>query len=64
MLSPPRDRRRHTRASQHRRAGRPHTIASIRRLVLRVAAEDPSRGYRRIHGELALLGVTVATSAV
>jgi transposase InsO family protein len=35
-----------------------------RRLVLRLAAENPSWGYRRIHGELALLGVKVAASAV
>ncbi|HEX5117649.1 MAG TPA: integrase core domain-containing protein [Pseudonocardiaceae bacterium] len=56
--------RRHTRASRHRRAGRPRTIASIRRLVLRLAAENPTWGYRRIHGELALLGITVAASTV
>jgi putative transposase len=56
--------RRHARASQRRRPGRPHTVASVRRLVLRLAAENSSWGYRRIHGELALLGVTVAPSTV
>jgi len=39
-------------------------VASIRRLVLRLARENGTWGYRRIHGELALLGVTVAASAV
>lgn len=55
---------RHTRASRHRRTGRPRTLASIRRLVLRLAAENPAWGYRRIHGELALLGIKVAPSTV
>jgi hypothetical protein len=35
-----------------RRGGRPPTRASIRELVLRMAAENPGWGYRRIHGEL------------
>jgi transposase len=55
---------RHARGNQHRRAGRPRTIASIRRLVSRLAAENPTWGYRRIHGELALLGIAVAASTV
>jgi transposase len=33
-------------------------------LVLRMAKENPSWGYRRVHGELAALGVTVAPSTV
>ncbi|MFB9932202.1 hypothetical protein ACFORO_21510 [Amycolatopsis halotolerans] len=56
--------RRHARASVNRRRGRPRTLASIRRLVLRLAAENPIWGYRRIHGELALLGITIAPSTV
>ncbi|MET8759538.1 hypothetical protein [Lentzea sp. NPDC004782] len=56
--------RRHARASVNRRPGRPRTVASIRRLVLRLAAENPSWGYRRIHGELALLGIAIAACPV
>ncbi|MGI5506325.1 integrase core domain-containing protein [Lentzea sp. CA-135723] len=56
--------RRHARTSANRGPGRPRTVASIRRLVLRLANENPSWGYRRIHGELALLGIVIAASAV
>jgi transposase InsO family protein len=56
--------RRHARASRPRRRGRPPTVRSIRRLVLRLAAENPSWGYRRVHGELLTLGVKVAASTV
>jgi transposase len=55
---------RHARASVRRGPGRPRTLASIRRLVLRLATENPSWGYRRIHGELALLGIRIAPSTV
>jgi transposase len=55
---------RHAKASARRGPGRPRTLASIRRLVLRLATENPSWGYRRIHGELALLGITIAASTV
>ena len=44
--------------------GRPRTVASIRRLVLRLVRENPSWGYRRVHGELAILGIKVAASTV
>jgi putative transposase len=39
----------------HRR-GRPTVAAEIRSLVLRLARENPTWGYRRIHGELCRLG--------
>ena len=49
--------RRHATASRPRRRGRPRTICSIRALVLRLVRENPSWGYRRVHGELLTLGV-------
>jgi transposase InsO family protein len=55
---------RHARTSVNRGPGRPRTLTSIRHLVLRLAAENPCWGYRRIHGELALLQITVAPSTV
>jgi transposase len=56
--------RRHAAASRPRRRGRPRTIRSIRALVLRLVRENPSWGYRRVHGELLVLGVKVAASTV
>jgi putative transposase len=47
-----------------RRRGHPSTVRSIRALVLRLTRENTSWGYRRIHGELAALGVQVATPTV
>lgn len=55
---------RHARLSVRQRPGRPRTAASVRRLVLRMAAENPTWGCRRIHGELALLGITIVPSTV
>jgi transposase len=56
--------RQHARQSRPHRAGRPRTLRSIRTLVLRLARENNSWGYRRIHGELLVLGVKVAASTV
>jgi transposase len=50
--------------SKRRKPGRPPTIPSIARLVVRLAKENPLWGHRRIHGELTKLGVTVAPSTV
>ncbi|MFI6847805.1 hypothetical protein OG535_29370 [Kitasatospora sp. NBC_00085] len=56
--------RRHAAQSRPKRGGRPRTVRSIRALVLRLAAENPAWGYRRLHGELLVLGVKVAASTV
>ena len=57
-------RRRWAARSKRRRTGRPTTLRNIKALVLRLARENPEWGYRRIHGELAGLGVNVAASTV
>jgi putative transposase len=44
--------------------GRPPMVSEARKLVLRLAAENPSWGYKRIHGELAGLGFTLSPSTV
>jgi putative transposase len=56
--------RRHAATCVPKRRGRPPTIRSIRTLVLRLAGENSSWGYRRIHGELAALGIKVAASTI
>jgi transposase InsO family protein len=56
--------RHHAARSRPRRRGRPRTLRSIRALALRLAPENSSWGYRRIHGELLTLGVKVAASTV
>ncbi|ONI91201.1 transcriptional regulator [Actinosynnema sp. ALI-1.44] len=57
-------RRRHAKASRPKRPGRPRTIRSIRILVLRLAKENPSWRYHRIHGELLVLGIKLAPSTI
>ena len=50
--------------SKRRKPGRPPTVPGIARLVVRLARENPLWGHRRIHGELAKLGIAVAPSTV
>jgi putative transposase len=51
-------------AYSRRNPGRPRTAPSVRALVLQMARDNPGWGYRRIHGELAGLGYTLAPSTV
>jgi len=55
--------RRWARRSRHR-PGRPAAHRNIKVLVLRLARETPGWDYRRIHGELAGLGIRIAASIV
>ena len=50
--------------TQPARPGRPAIPAGLRALVLRLATENPTWGYRRIHGELASLGYLIGASTV
>src|SRR5436309_7079240 len=50
--------------TQPRRTTGRRMAPELRRLVLRLASENPSWGYRRIHGELAGLGYPIAPSTV
>jgi putative transposase len=46
------------------RPGRQSTAVETRHTIIRLARENPTWGYRRIHGELARLGITIAASTV
>src|ERR1035441_4642678 len=48
----------------HRRSGRPPVPSGTVALVLRLAKENPTWGYRRVHGELATMGIKLAHSSI
>jgi putative transposase len=48
----------------HRQPGRPCTAAGTGQTIIRFAHENPTWGYRRIHGELTRLGIPIAASTV
>jgi putative transposase len=50
--------------TNRRRPGRPSTAAAIRKLVIRIATENPAWGHRRVQGELVRLGHQIAASTV
>jgi putative transposase len=50
--------------TQLTRPGRPAIPAGLRALVIRLATENPTWGYRRIHDELAGLGYQIGASTV
>jgi putative transposase len=47
-----------------RQPGRPATAAAIKKLVIRMATENPTWGHRRVQGELVRLGLPIAASTV
>jgi transposase InsO family protein len=50
--------------SQAARSGRPAIPAGLRALALRLATENPTWGYRRVHGELIGLGYQIGASTI
>jgi putative transposase len=50
--------------TSRRRPGRSSTPATIGKLVIRMATENPAWGHRGVHGELARLGHPIAASTV
>ena len=51
-------------SQHHRREGRPSIGEDLRALILRMAAENPTWGAPRIHGELRMLGIEVSERTV
>jgi hypothetical protein len=51
-------------AQHRRRPGRPSTAPTVKQLIPRLARENSSWGHRRIQGELARLGYSIAPSTV
>jgi putative transposase len=47
-----------------RRPGRPSTAAAIRKLVIRIATDNPTWGHRRVQGEHVKFGHPIAASTV
>jgi putative transposase len=50
--------------TSRRRPGRPSTATAIRKLVIRIATDNPRWGHRRVQGELVKLGHPIAASTV
>src|SRR6266702_7839515 len=50
--------------TNRRRPGRPSTAAAIRKLVIRMAIDNPAWGHRRVQGELVKPGHPIAASTV
>ena len=50
--------------TENRKPGRPHILAEVQALILRMARENREWGYRRIQGALANLGYDYARSTV
>jgi putative transposase len=48
--------------TSRRSPGRPSTTAAIRKLVIRMATDNPTWGHRRVPGELVRLGHRIAAS--